>query len=224
MKYLITTLCAASLTQAAMISINNIDPDAGTFSGFVVTAVNADTFTLIGTSDFDGGGVADTLSFELVRTTYATGTITGSDVAVGNVNTGGNTNNWYSNFGNAETLQLEITNVSYTSGEADGTTAVFDGFQGISRTNIDDTSEFDYLIHTGSVGSTTVSATSGTGIDLTSAGDSSVVFLTAAAPAAGVPGIRLRDLDLQFSTVVPEPSSVLLLGLGVLGLAARRTR
>ncbi|MEP4077291.1 PEP-CTERM sorting domain-containing protein [Haloferula sp.] len=219
------TLSSALASQAALITIDNIDPVAGSYSDFTSTGTG-DSFSLTRTFDFDGGGTDDTLTFTLTRTTYATGTIAGLNVTVGAVNAGGNTVNWYSNFGDAESIQLVVSGITYTSGEADGTTVVFDGFQGIGRTNFTSgtgagNAEIDYHVHTGPVGSTIITNTGGTH-DLTSAGSSTNVFLTA---ETGSGGIRLRDVDLQFSTVaIPEPSSAALLGLGALALLVRRRK
>ncbi|MGJ8641998.1 MAG: PEP-CTERM sorting domain-containing protein [Luteolibacter sp.] len=223
LKITFLAACALSLSaNAATIVIDNIDPDAGTYSDFVSTATDANTFSLTRTFDFDSGGIDDTLTFTLTRTTYAAGSITGADVTVGTVNNGGNTNNWYSNFGDRESTQFAVSGITYSSGEMDGTTVVFDGFQNITRTNINDAgASISYLVHTGSVGSTTITTT-GTALDLTSGGSASSLFITA---EEGAPGIRLRDLDLQFSTAaIPEPSSTALLGLGGLALILRRRR
>ena len=65
----------AGVAQAAVVDVLNIDPVAGTFSGFTSVADTADSFTLTQTFDFDGGGTDDTLSFTLTRTTYASGSI-----------------------------------------------------------------------------------------------------------------------------------------------------
>lgn len=213
--------------KADLVPIDDIDPAAGTYSGFtsVANANNADSFTLTGTSDYDGGGTNDTLSFTLTRTTYGQGSISGSDVTVGSVISGGNTTNWFSNFGDIETTQWEVSNIMYTSGEMDGTTAVFAGFTNFSRIDFPNGANgasVNYLIHTGPVGSTTVTSGGAGNVALTSAGTSSTVFVTAEAGAAG---IRIRDLDLQFETVpVPEPTSfaMFLGGLGMLAMRRRR--
>ena len=212
--------------KADLVPIDNIAPAAGTYSGFTSVANNANSFTLTGISDYDSGGTNDTLSFTLTRTTYAMGSISGPDVTVGTANSGGNTTNWFSNFGDIETTEWEVSNIMYTSGEMDGTTAVFAGFTNIGRTNFTSgtgagTATIDYLVHTGPVGSTTFTSAN-TDIDLSSAGTSSTVFVTA---EAGSGGIRLRDLDLQFDTVaVPEPTSfaMFLGGLGMLAMRRRR--
>ena len=223
------SIALVQVSQAATISINDIAPDDGTFSSFTsVASTDGNSFTLSRIFDFDEGGTDDTLTFTLTRTTYSGATINGSDIIVGNVNNGGNNVNWYSNFGNADSLQLAVSGISYTSGEADGTTVVFDGFQGISRNNFTNaaglgagTTELDFHVHTGSVGSTIIT-NSGGFQDLTSAGNSTNVFFTA---EAGSLGIRLREVDLQFSTVaVPEPSSAVLLGIGGLALILRRRK
>ena len=218
----------AGVAQAAVVDVLNIDPVAGTFSGFTSVADTADSFTLTQTFDFDGGGTDDSLSFTLTRTTYASGSISGADVTVGTVNGGGNATNWYNNFGDNETLELEVSNIMYTSGEMDGTTAVFAGFTNFTRIDFGAGAgagtSVDYLIHTGPVGSTTFTST-GTAVDLTSAGTSSTVFVTA---EDGAGGIRIRDLDLQFETVtaVPEPNSVAILlgGLSLMTMRRRRTK
>lgn len=216
----------AGSAEAAVVNFLDIDPVAGTFSGFTSVANTPNSFTLTQTFDFDGGGTDDTLSFTLTRTTYASGSISGADVTVGAENSGGNTTNWYNNFGDNETLELEVSNIVYNSGEADGTTAVFAGFTNFTRTNFaagaGAGTSVDYLIHTGPVGSTVFTST-GTAVDLTSAGTSSAIFVTA---EDGAGGIRIRDLDLQFETVtaVPEPSSFALLGGALACLAVRRRR
>ena len=226
LKYSLAILSTTALAHGASIIVDNIDPTMGTYSGFATTVIDADTFLFTQTSDFDGGGTDDTLSFTLTRTTYAASTITGSDVTLGNVITGGNTANWFSNYGDRDTIQLEVSGISYTSGEMDGTTAQFTGFQTFGRTNFTNgtgagTVTIDYLIHTGSTGSTTFTSANAP-IDLTSAGNSETVFITA---EEGSGGIRLRDLDLEFETVlIPEPSSTALLGLGGLALILRRRK
>ena len=224
------------VVHAEIITIDNIDPffsdddaDNRTYSGFVADPNDADgnSWTLTGTSDFDSGGVADTLEFTLTRRTYVNSTITGGNVTVGAVNDGGNINNWNTSFGDGDTLELEVTNITFTSGEMDGTTAVFAGFTNLRRVDFNgsEDNDIDYLVHTGSVGSTPLtSAAMTTAIDLTSAGNSSTVFVTA---EPGVGAIRLRDLDLQFETIVapvPEPSLLALLSLGVVGWVTRRRR
>ncbi len=222
-KHSLTLLSTTVFAHGAIISVDNIDPTFGTFSNFTSTASNANTFVLTRDFDFDSGGISDTLTFTLTRNTYnGTASITDSNVTVGTLNTGGNATNWYSNFGNLESLQLVVSDITYTSGEMDGTTAVFTGFTNATRTNINNAGdEIDYLIHTGPIGSTTFTST-GTSIDLTSAGTSDTLFITA---ESGAPGIRIRDLDLRFETVIiPEPSSIALLGLGGLALIFRRRK
>lgn len=224
--------CISTTCHGAIIFVNNVDAtDTRIFSGFSATdtttaaeaAANIDRFTLTQTSDFDGDGVDDVFTFDFIRSTHANSTITGSDVTVGANNNGGNTNNLFSNFGDRDTLNLEVQNISYVSGASNAiVTASFDGFQEVSRINFTSgtgagSASIGHLVHTGPVGSTTVTTTGGT-IDLTSAGNATSVFITA---PAGSGGIRLRDADLQFS-VVPEPSFGVLLGLGGLALMLRR--
>lgn len=227
---LLACLMLNGSVDGATVSVLNIDPNTNPRNdGFTSTADAAgNVFTLTGTADFDGGGVNDTLVFALTRTTYTTGTISAGNVTVGTVNNGGNTNNWYSSFEDGETVQFDVSNITYTSGEADGTTAVFAGFTNFTRTDFaagaGNGVDIDYLVHTGPIGSTTVTSSAGTtAVDLTSAGTSSTVFVTA---EAGSDSIRIRDLDLQFETVtaVPEPTSfaILLGGLGMLTMRRRR--
>ena len=234
---LLAGLMMTGAANADIIEILSIDPAAGTRSGFTITATNADTFSFTGTSDFDGGGVDDTLAFTLTRSTFnASGAAIAEngDVTIGAATNGGNNVNWFSNFGDLESIQLEVSDIAYTSGEADGTTAVFNGFVGVDRVNITATDAIDFFIHTDTgagTGSTTVTPTNGgtnnnTVIDLTSVGASETVFITA---EDGSGGIRLRDLDLRFETVaaasVPEPTSsaVLLGGLSMMVMRRRRS-
>ena len=228
LKYSLAILSTAGFAQGALIAINNIDPGAGTNGSFTTTAPDPDTLVFTRNFDFDGGGVEDTLTFTLFRSTFnGSSTISGSDVTVGGVNNGGNTANWYSSFSLGESIELRVADISYVSGENDGTTAQFAGFTSIARVNFSTAgvtsagAEIDYLIHTGPIGSTTIT-NSGGDLDLTSVGNSDTVIITA---GEGALPIRLRDLDIVFETVpAPEPTSTMLLGLGGLALVLRRRR
>ncbi|MGJ8672687.1 PEP-CTERM sorting domain-containing protein [Rubritalea sp.] len=215
---------ASTQANAALISIDNLAPDAAMNSGFTIgssTVGNIVTLSFTQTGDLDGGSSDDTLSFDLLYTAYTGSTFDGTDVTLGAASTPNMSNiNWHSNlFPEGSTLGLEVTNISYTDGEGDEA-VVFNGFTSIIPTHYSNAIVGDVDYYVGLVGATTVTGDPTFNAALTSNGtDNSIYFTASDGP------VRLRNLDFQFETVaVPEPSSVALLGLGFGALAFRRRR
>lgn len=242
-KVLLLATIVASLTlvqtsNASVININNLDPTDGFSSGgFTLSVTTSGTthtlaFTNSGATDLDGGGTNDTLTFELVYDYYSGSSFSGvspnATVTLGTASAGNTNNqNWgASNFAGGNTLSLLVQNISYSDGEGDGDTAVFDGFTGIRKVEGGGTGAgaADFAIG-GLTGATIVTSPPVSGdLDISSLGSISQLFVTS---QAGNGNARLRDLDLQFSTVpaaIPEPSTISIFGLGIAGLFARRRR
>jgi hypothetical protein len=148
-KLLLLTAVAISLaltqtSNASIVSILNLDPAAGTYGDFTASISGGPktvtiSFTNGGATDLDGGGTNDTLAFDMVYELYFdssyTGTSPNATVTLGTAaNPTATGQNWgVGNFSGGRTLSLLVQNINYTSGEADGTTAVFDGFTGIRK-------------------------------------------------------------------------------------------
>ncbi|MCP5536221.1 MAG: hypothetical protein H7A51_08315 [Akkermansiaceae bacterium] len=157
------------------------------------------------TTDFDGGGTDDTLTFDVVYdyytgSTFSAGTLTLGTAATpqsGGLNWGDNT------FDSGDTLSLLVQNISYTSGEADGTTVAFAGFTGLRRVDVDSTT-FDTYVGGALTGQSTVSSTGAGELDISALGSSAQLYFTSGGTGNGNT-IRLRDLDMRFNTV-PVPA------------------
>ena len=235
-RFLILAIAVASLSlsqtsNADIVNILNLDPTAGSgvFSTTVSTVGTTHTVSFTGTDDFDGGGTNDILTFDMVYEFHTGSSYSGTSP---NVTTNLGTaalptssgQNWGDNtFGGGDTLSLLVQNIVYIDGEMDGNIAVFDGFTGINPIDFNDLGSIDLAVGGALTGQTIVATPGGSGdIDLTSLGNSAQLFLTS---DTGNGNIRLRDLDLQFSTIaVPEPSTFSLFGLAVVGLISRRRR
>ena len=231
------TLALANLSNAATISVVNLRPGDTGNGGFSVSNTTSSapgivrTISFTQTGDLDGGlGGNDTLSFDLVETYYTGSTFSAGDVTLGGqANVAGNGNNFgNNNIGNLSTLTFEITNVVYTSAES---TVDFSGFTEIRKVNSAPapTNGEDITFYVGETGATTVLLTvnnSNQDFDLTSNSDNTLLTLTTDYSSLASGGlIRLRELDFAFETsLIPEPSSTALLGLGGLALLLRRRR
>lgn len=214
------SLLSISASQAVTFSFEDVRlpsgaGDQGTVDSGVLAFVSATaagspsitaTYTL--TADFDGDMVDDILTFELTATA-ATGNI-GTN-ANGNIGTGS------PRIGTGESLTYTASISSIASGSGDPLTATFDGFDGgafAGGSNFEDGSAFTA---NGELFDTPE-------FDLASSSTSLEIEVTANGGAAEV---FINGIDFQISVgadPVPEPSGTALLGLGALGLIARRRR
>lgn len=217
----------AQASHAAIITIANLDPTDNFMSGGFTTTVTGTTprnIAFAGTFDMDGGGTNDTLTFDITYEYYSGSSYSGTDVTLGTPSAANiNNQNWGNpTFTGGDTLALLVSNIAYSSGEADGTTVVFDGYTGIRKID-NGAGAVDFAIG-GLTGATVVTGPAGNGdLNISSLGNATQLYITS---ETGNGSVRLRDLDLQFSTVtaVPEPSSFALLGVLGCFAASRRRR
>ena len=199
----------------------------GGLGSSVSSAVGGPTiysFTLI--NDLDGGGINDTLTFDLVYTLYTGSTISGGNVTLGpKVALSGLTTHFGQNYvgePDINTLQagdsfsLSIQNINYTDGEGNPDIARFLGFEDMHKFG---GGTEDLLL--GTTGYTALSV-GASGLPVDFGGFVEDLVLTTSI-TSGSTAQRLRDLQFSFE-VVPEPSSTALLGLGGLALMLRRKR
>ncbi|MGJ8676233.1 MAG: PEP-CTERM sorting domain-containing protein [Akkermansiaceae bacterium] len=223
-------LAIAGTANAAIVSIDSFNAAATTNSGFTITSVTdlagARTYSFSITADLDGGFDDDTLTFDLVATTY-----TGSDVGTNGDLTGATqvtaaeTNFFFSQAGNGNTADFmagtfEITNVVYTGGSdtANNITAAYvEGSATMLKLGAGTGTYYEGLETTAlTVGGNLATVS----LDPSSNGTISV----ANGDITGTVRYRVLSFDIEVSDAVPEPSSAALLGLGSLGFLLRRRR
>ncbi len=206
--------------NAATVSIT-LGADGANNQGFTLTSSTISgttrTLTLTKTGDLDGQAISDdTLTFELIYDAFTGSTLSAGDVSLGTAITPNINNvNWHNNaFTAGNRVSFSIGSVTYTDGEGNES-AAFNGFTSINPTNYASSPAGNLDYYVGLVGATTVT---GDPTFSASLGGASTVSFT----AAGGP-VRLRNLAFSFE-IVPEPSSAILLGLGLSGFTLLRRR
>eukprot|EP00903_Cladosiphon_okamuranus_P003600 g3598.t1 len=205
----------------------------GTLSATYISTTG-DTDHLIrfsSTGDLDGFGTAgDTFEFVLRVEAFTGSTVTGGEVTVGTQydlfgNDGAPTSG-NQHFGptfttvSGDSFRLSIESVSYVRGE-DGQSyaAIFEGFDTIAGYGASAGKEY----YVGEGAESQLFTATGNPVTLTSPANAPEMLVTNMSTGA----TRFRDLDFSFElteTVIPEPSSLALLGLGSFGLLLRRRR
>jgi len=160
------------------------------------------------TDDYDGLGGIDTLSFDVIATFsgHPAGAQIGMATAANYIIEPG------------QTITYSLANLSYTRANGLSNSVTFNGFTEISvggAVNGDFTS-----VTTGD----SYNGLSGTGVFIDLDGFYPSFDLTLDAAATGSKFFRRPDANFSLETTIPEPRSVVLLGLGGVTLLSRRQR
>ncbi|MGJ8676235.1 MAG: PEP-CTERM sorting domain-containing protein [Akkermansiaceae bacterium] len=227
----ISMLALASTTNAAIVSIESIRGNGINGSGLTLVNSSTDangtrTYSFTITGDLDGGTANDTLSFDVVASTYSGSNVgTNGDLTGATQVTATENRFFFSQSANGNTADfmagtIGINNITYTGGS--------DTANNITAAYVEGSATMRKL------GAGT--GTYYTGLEttaLTLGGNTSIVLLDPSSNGtlsianddiAGVVRYRNLSFDIEVSDAVPEPSSAVLLGLGSLGFLLRRRR